>query len=61
MSPKGGTPGFVRVVDERHLAVPDFAGNNLLDSLENIVENPAVGLIFLCRAGPRRCASTGTR
>jgi PPOX class probable FMN-dependent enzyme len=52
VSPKGGTPGFVRVTDELHLAVPDFAGNNLLDSLENIVENPAVGLIFLLPGRP---------
>ena len=52
VSPKGGTPGFVRVLDERHLAIPDFAGNNLLDSLENIVENPAVGLIFLMPGRP---------
>ena len=52
VSPKGGTPGFVRVLDEHHLAIPDFAGNNLLDSLENIVENPAVGLIFLMPGRP---------
>lgn len=52
VSPKGGTPGFVRVVDEHHLAIPDFAGNNLLDSLEHIVENPAIGLIFLLPGRP---------
>ena len=52
VSPKGGTPGFVRAVDEHHLAIPDFAGNNLLDSLENIVENPTIGLIFLMPGRP---------
>ena len=52
VSPKGGTPGFVRVLDEHHVAIPDFAGNNLLDSLENIVANPAIGLIFLMPGRP---------
>jgi PPOX class probable FMN-dependent enzyme len=52
VSPKGGTPGLVRVLEEHHVGIPDFAGNNLLDSLENIVENAAVGLIFLMPGRP---------
>lgn len=47
VSPKGGQEGFVVVLDEQRLAIPDYPGNNLLDSLEHIVENPHVGLIFL--------------
>jgi len=46
-SPKGGTPGFVKVVDERHLILPDVKGNRLFQSYENIDENPHVALCFL--------------
>jgi PPOX class probable FMN-dependent enzyme len=46
-SPRGDVPGFVRVADDRTLLVPDRRGNNRLDSLRNIVRNPAVGLLFL--------------
>jgi hypothetical protein len=46
-SPKGGQPGFVRALDERRLAWADLAGNNRLDSFENLVDNPHVGLLFL--------------
>ena len=46
-SPKGGQPGFVKVADDgRTLLVPDRRGNNRLDGLKNIVEDPRVGLIF---------------
>lgn len=47
VSPRGGPPGFVAVLDERRLAVPDLPGNRRIDSLRNIVENPWVGLLFL--------------
>jgi uncharacterized protein len=47
LSPKGDPPGFVRVLDEQTLALPDRAGNRRVDSLRNILENPSVGLIFL--------------
>jgi PPOX class probable FMN-dependent enzyme len=47
VSPRGGRPGFVRVLDDTHLAIPDFPGNNRLDSLENIIETGRVGLLFL--------------
>ncbi|GLQ07703.1 pyridoxamine 5'-phosphate oxidase family protein [Sneathiella chinensis] len=45
-SPKGDEPGFVRVVDDKTLLIPDRIGNNLTDSLRNILENPEIGLIF---------------
>ena len=47
VSPRGGPPGFVRVLDEQRLAIPDLSGNNLLDSITNIVLNPHVGLLFV--------------
>jgi uncharacterized protein len=46
-SPKGDQPGFVQVADDgRTLLIPDRRGNNRLDGLKNIVEDPRVGLIF---------------
>ncbi len=45
-SPRGDPPGFVRVLDERTLLLPDRPGNNQVDSLQNVVENPRVGLLF---------------
>jgi len=47
VSPKGDQPGFVNVLDTNTLAIPDRPGNNRLDTWENIVENPGVGLIFM--------------
>lgn len=46
-SPRGDRPGFVEVANEKTLLVPDRRGNNRVDSLRNVVENPAVGLLFL--------------
>jgi uncharacterized protein len=45
-SPRGDVPGFVEILDERTLLIPDRPGNNRLDSLANIVRNPQVGLLF---------------
>jgi len=45
-SPKGGEPGFVRILDDRHLLVPDVAGNKLFQSYLNMDENPHVGMVF---------------
>jgi len=45
-SPRGGRPGFVKVIDERTLVMPDVAGNRLFHSYSNIDENPEVGLVF---------------
>jgi PPOX class probable FMN-dependent enzyme len=47
VSPKGDAPGFVRVVDERHLLIPDRPGNKRYDGMTNVLANPHVGLIFL--------------
>jgi len=45
-SPRGGAPGFVRVVGDKALQLPDALGNNRLDSYTNIVQTGKVGLIF---------------
>ena len=45
-SPKGGKPGFVKVLDDSRLLIPDVAGNKLFQSYLNLSENPHVGLIF---------------
>ena len=45
-SPKGDAPGFVQVVDDTTLLIPDRAGNNKLETLRNIINHPAVGLVF---------------
>jgi PPOX class probable FMN-dependent enzyme len=47
VSPRGDPPGFVKVLDERTLAIPDRPGNNRLDTLSNIIANPSVGLLFV--------------
>lgn len=47
VSPRGEEPGFVKIIDDTTLAIPDRPGNNRLDTLTNILERPAVGLIFL--------------
>ena len=47
VTPRGDKPGFVEVYDSRTLLLPDRPGNNRLDSLRNIVENSAVGMLFL--------------
>ena len=47
VSPKGDVPGFVRVLDERRLVIPDRPGNKRLDGMRNLLVNPHVGLIFL--------------
>ncbi len=65
VSPKGGPPGFVVTLDDEHLAIPDLAGNNLLDSIGNIVAGSGIGLIFLIpgvdetlRVNGRACVTT---
>jgi predicted pyridoxine 5'-phosphate oxidase superfamily flavin-nucleotide-binding protein len=46
-SPKGGKPGFVKVLDERRLLLPDVAGNKLFQSYGNLETNPKAALLFL--------------
>lgn len=47
VSPRGDPAGFVRVLDERTLLVPERPGNRIADTLTNIVDNPHIGLLFL--------------
>ena len=47
VSPRGGDPGFVRVLDGRRLVLPDRQGNNRVDSLRNLAGNPRAALMFL--------------
>jgi PPOX class probable FMN-dependent enzyme len=46
-SPRGDVPGFVRVADDHTLLIPDRRGNNRLDTMQNLVRNPTIGLLFL--------------
>ena len=46
-SPRGGAPGFVKVLDAHTLLIPDSPGNNRLDTLQNILHTPQVGLLFM--------------
>lgn len=46
-SPRGGSPGFVKVIDDNTLLIPDSPGNNRLDTLENIIHMGRLGLLFL--------------
>ena len=45
-SPKGGTPGFVKLLNDKQLFIPDVAGNNLFHGYANIESNPKAGLVF---------------
>ena len=44
--PKGDAPGFVHVIDDETLLIPDRLGNNRVDTISNLLANPGVGLIF---------------
>ena len=46
-SPRGGTPGFVKIIGDNTLLIPDSPGNNRLDTLENIIHTGRLGLLFL--------------
>jgi uncharacterized protein len=46
-SPRGDGPGFVHVLDDFHLVIPERPGNRRMDSMRNILSNPRVGVIFL--------------
>ena len=47
VSPRGGPPGFVRVLDDHHVALPDLNGNNLIDSISAVVASGRAGLLFV--------------
>jgi uncharacterized protein len=64
VTPRGGPPGFVTVLDEKRLAIPDATGNRRLDTLENVVATGRIGLIFVIpgrdttlRVNGRACVS----
>lgn len=57
---KGGLPGFVQVVDDRTLAIPDYDGNGMYRTWGNVLVNPGVGLLFLDFEQPRRLRVNGT-
>ena len=47
VSPRGDPVGFVQILDDKTIAIPDRPGNNRLDTLSNILANPNVGLLFI--------------
>lgn len=57
---KGGLPGFVRVIDEHTLAIPDYDGNGQYRTWGNVVVNPRVGLLFVDFETPKRLRVNGT-
>lgn len=58
-SPKGGRPGFAKVIDAGHLLLPDIAGNNLFQSYGNLETNPKAGLLFLIPGCDWTCRVNG--
>jgi uncharacterized protein len=60
VSPRGDAPGFVKVVDSRHLLLPDRAGNNRIDTIRNALQDPRVALVFICLGESRALEVTGT-
>ncbi|MDY6901417.1 MAG: MSMEG_1061 family FMN-dependent PPOX-type flavoprotein [Cyanobacteriota bacterium] len=62
ISPKGDPPGFVKILDDNTLAIPDRPGNRRADTFQNILENPQVGLFFLVpgRGETLRISGTAT-
>jgi uncharacterized protein len=58
-SPRGGPPGFVRIVDEKTLLIPDFPGNKLLDTYVNLVASNGIGMLFLVPGCRESCRVNG--
>ena len=57
---KGGLPGFVRVLDERNLAFPDYDGNGMYRTWGNVLVNPHIGLLFIDFEESKRIRVNGT-
>jgi predicted pyridoxine 5'-phosphate oxidase superfamily flavin-nucleotide-binding protein len=57
---KGGLPGFVHVLDDHTLAIPDYDGNGMYRTWGNVIVNPHVGLLFLDFEQPKRIRVNGT-
>ncbi len=60
ISPKGDPQGFVKILDKKTLAIPDRPGNHRADSMENILQNPNIGLIFLVPGKSETLRISGT-
>jgi PPOX class probable FMN-dependent enzyme len=60
VSPKGDPPGFVQVIDDRTLAIPERPGNRRADTFRNVLQNPRVGLIFLVPGKAETLRVSGT-
>ncbi len=58
-SPRGGRPGFVTILNDRHLLLPDVAGNRLFQSYSNVEQNPQVGLLFMIPGSDRTVRVNG--
>ena len=59
VSHKGGNPGFVRILDARHIAFPDYNGNSMFNTLGNLTVNPHAGLLFIDFDSGRTLQLTG--
>lgn len=60
VSHRGGNPGFIEVLDERTLRIPDYAGNSMFNTLGNFVANPRAGLLFIDFDANRTLQLVGT-
>lgn len=60
VSPKGDPPGFVKVLDDRTIAIPERSGNRRMDGFRNLLENPHAGLIFLIPGRPETMRVNGS-
>ena len=59
-SPKGDFPGFVQLLDDRTLLIPDRPGNNRIDGMKNLLVNPKVGIIFMVPGSNETYRVTGS-
>lgn len=59
-SPKGDAPGFVQLLDDRTLLIPDRPGNNRIDGMKNLLINPKVGIIFMVPGSNETYRVTGS-
>lgn len=60
VSPKGDPAGFVRVVDDEHLVIPDRPGNRRIDSYQNLLRDARVGILFIIPGKPETLRVGGT-
>jgi PPOX class probable FMN-dependent enzyme len=60
VSPRGDDPGFVRILDDHTLVLPERPGNRLADTLTNLLDTPAIGMLFLVPGCPETLRVNGT-